>query len=561
MRKHLAALAAAVLVCTSGLTSGAAAPAQRGPTKPRLVVMLVVDQMRGDYPVRYGDLLSNGLKRLTTQGAWYREAAYPYFNTLTCVGHSTIGTGRFPYAHGMMQNVWFDRASGKATTCTADSQVTDVVVEGAEQGKTVAPTDTGDSAAKMMVPTLAEIIRRDLKGRVVTISMKARSAIGLAGHAGDAVLWLSDRGEWESSTAYGKELLPWIAAFSKTNPISRFGGKTWERSLPVDRYQYSDTPPGEKPGNLWSAAFPHPLGDAGDRLFIPRLETSPYADEYLEMTAEAAVDEMQLGQKNGTDFLGVSFSGVDVVGHSFGPRSHEIQDMLVRLDATIGRLLDHLDAKVGAGNYVLALSADHGVADVPEQVEGAGRILPPMVTAAIEAAVKPAYGNGSFVAANLGTEVYFRPGVYDRLKADPTTMKAVIDAIAATPGIARVLRAEEVSAPAARASKDRIVRAAALSYYAGRSGDLILLPKENWIFGNSTTTHGTPYGYDQHVPLILFGAGIRSGLRTDAATPADAATTLASIVGVRLPTRDGHVLSGALAAPKGPTPNAKGFSW
>jgi predicted AlkP superfamily pyrophosphatase or phosphodiesterase len=549
MKRLAIVLAASTLLCTPASPRAAASP-QKTAATPRLVVVLVVDQMRGDYPVRYSSLLSKGLKRLTTGGAWFRNAQYPYFNTLTCVGHTTIGTGSFPYAHGMIQNAWYDRESGKVTACTADPNVTDVVVEGAETGALARPAGTGDSAAKMMTPTLAEVLRHDLHSRVATVSMKARSAIGLAGHAADAVLWLSDKGDWETSSAYAKTPLPWVASFEKANPIGQYAGKVWERGLPAARYQGPDDPAGEKPGNLWSAEFPHPLGSADDRLFITHLETSPFSDEYIEKMAEAAIDELDLGQKDTTDFLGVSFSGVDIVGHAFGPRSHEIQDMLYRLDATIGRLLDHLDAKVGAGKYVLALSADHGVSDVPEQVPGAGRIMPRTVTANIEAAMKPAFGDGPFVAANLGEEVYFKPGVYDRLKSDPATMKAVIDAIMAVPGVARVIRSEEVSTAAARTAPDRILRAAALSYHAGRNGDLILLPKPNWIPGNSTATHGSPYFYDQHVPLIFYGAGIRPGQRTEAATPADAAATLASMLGVHLPRTDGRVLTGALAGTK-----------
>ena len=539
----------ATLVALSLIAGHPAALPQPRPAKPKLIVLLVIDQFRGDYPVRYGGLLDKGLKRLTTEGAWYQKAAYPYFATLTCVGHATLGTGTLPWHHGMIDNAWFDRESGRLIACTTDSKVTDVTIESSDQGATANPTAAGDSAARLEEPTLAEAIHKALKGRVATVSLKARAAIGLAGHSADAVLWLDEMGQWQTSSAYGKTPLPFVSSFAKANPVSEYGDKTWDRSLPLERYQYSDEPAGEKPAAGWTAAFPHPLGAAGDRTFLARFETSPFADEYIERMAEAEVDALELGQGNRTDFLGVSFSSVDYVGHSFGPRSHEIQDMMVRIDATIGKLLDHLDAKVGRGNYVLALSADHGVADVPEQVEGAGRILVPTLSAAIEAALKPAFGEGPFVAANLGSAIYFRPGVYDRLRKDEAAMGAVIKAASAVPGVARVLRSDEVSGAAGRASKDPIVRAVSLSYYAGRSGDLIVVPKENWIAGISTTTHGSPYYYDQHVPVILFGAGIKAGVRSEAAIPPDATATLAWIAGVKLGAPDGRVLSSAFGDP------------
>ncbi len=538
-----------LLVFTAALSIVAGHPAaQPAATKPKLVVIIVIDQFRGDYPVRYSAALKKGLQRLTTEGAWYRDkGAYPYWNTLTCVGHTTIGTGTFPWHHGMIDNVWFDRESGKLVACTTDSKVADVTVESGEKSATVEPPSAGDSAARMQMPTLAETIRKELKGRVATVSLKARSAIGLAGHSADAAVWLDDKGQWQTSTAYADTPLPFVVAFAKANPISAYGGKIWDRVMPLDMYQNSDDLPGEKPGLGWTSAFPHPLGAAGDRTFTARFETSPFADEYIEQMAEAEVDALELGQGDRTDFLGVSFSSVDYVGHSFGPRSHEIQDMVARVDATIGKLLDHLDAKVGRGKYIVGLSADHGVADVPEQVEGGGRILVPTITATIEAAMKAALGEGPFVAANLGSQVYFRPGVYDRLKENATAMEAVIKGVSALPGVARVLRSDEVEKGSARSSKDPIVRAVALGYYPGRSGDLLIVPKENWIAAISTTTHGSPYFYDQHVPVILFGAGVKPGVRTEPATPADLTATLASIVGVHLGSDDGHVLSAALS--------------
>jgi len=495
--------------------------------------------MRADYLTRYDSLFDSGFKRLTTHGAWFQRAAYPYMSTLTCVGHATIATGALPWRHGIIQNAWYDRKSGRSVTCTEDQEATEVTY-GSLSG-------VGDSARRMLVPTLAETMKKQTKARVVTLSLKARSAISLAGHEADSVIWLDERGAWETSSAYTKEPLAWALGFVKANPLERDAGKTWERALPADRYQGSDELPGERGSNGWTAAFPHPLGIAGDRTYYARWTVSPFADEYLEEFAEAAIDALHLGKGEGTDFLGVSFSTLDLIGHAFGPRSHEVQDELVRLDRTLGRFLDTLDKKVGAGNYTLALSADHGVADIPEQAEGGGRILSNVLGASIDAVLKAAaYGDGPFVDAVAGSDIYLKPGVYDRLHGDHATRQKLTEAMSKLSGVARVLSADDLSTADARTSKDPQIRAAALSFFLGRSGDLIVIPKENWIMGAIITTHGTLNPYDQQVPIVFYGAGIDPGPRSDAATPADIAPTLAKLAGVTLAPVDGKVLTAAL---------------
>jgi predicted AlkP superfamily pyrophosphatase or phosphodiesterase len=521
------------------LAAGSAPPSRAQAAAPKLVVVLVADQMRADYPVRYGKVLEHGLKRLTTGGAWYKNAAYPYLNTLTCVGHTTISTGTLPYKHGMIANAWFDRATEKAVTCNSDPDAS-IVSYGTATG-------ASDSAYRMMAPALAETMRGKLKSHVATMSMKARSAIGLAGHEGDFVTWFGDRGAWETSTAFTKAPVPWFVGYLKGNPVERDANKVWERALPEDRYQYEDEAPGERPAAGWGPKFPHPLGPAGDIVFLSHWLQSPFPDAYLEQMAEAAVDEMHLGTEDRTDFLGVSFSTLDTVGHAFGPRSHEVQDVIVRLDAAIGRLLDFLDKKVGVGNYVVAFSADHGVADIPEQIQDGGRVSTATIRGAIEAVLKPKLGgDGPFTAAASGGDIYFAKGVWERVKSDKKVLKDVVSAASALPGVARVLTGDEVLSESARSSKDAQIRAAALSYYPGRSGDLIVIPKENWVLIAVGTTHGTLYGYDQRVPLILYGAGIQPGARDEAASPADIAPTIASLVGVQLPSPDGRVLTAAL---------------
>jgi arylsulfatase A-like enzyme len=270
-----------------------------------------------------------------------------------------------------------------------------------------------------------------------------------------------------------------------------------------------------------------------------------------------AVDSLALGQRTGTDFLGVSFSSLDHVGHALGPHSWEVQDMLVRLDKDLADLFEHLDRKVGAGNYVVALSADHGVPPTPEDLEkagvDAGVLHLPELQERIEKALEPFNFGKPAVARIYASDLYFAPGVYEKLKLDDKAMRAVLDAALAQPGVAEIFRAEQVRDRPATQSPVR--NAFADSYFPGRSGDLFIVPKPYWILDGTPigrarpygAEHGAPYNYDQHVPILLMGFGIRHGEFLDVVTPADIAPTLAALCGVSLATRDGHVLVEALA--------------
>ena len=557
------ALALAVLAtgvstnCIVAQAPKTAAPARKKterPTRPKLVVLLVVDQMRGDYVDKFRGQWSGGLKRLLTEGAWFRAAAYPYAATETCVGHSTISTGSFPASHGMVANAWWDRGEQKMVTCTSDPNAKNVAYAGGN-------TKGGDSAWRMQVPAFAEELKFQLGGapRVVTVSIKARSSITMAGHRGDAVTWVDTSGALVTSSVFGS--MPFVEEFAKKNPAAQDFGKTWSLSLPKAAYLYDETATGAATVDGWTTSFPHPLrGKEGaptpDAAYYEQWSTSPFADSYLTRLAETAVDSLGLGKSGATDFLGVSYSSVDYVGHTFGPRSWEIQDILARLDKDLGELFAFLDKKVGAGNYVVALSADHGVAPIPADMQktgvNAGVLSLPELQTRIEKALEPMNYPKPIVARMAGNEIYFAEGVYGRLKADPAGMKAVLDTISTVPGVAAVYRAEELGNGTTPIAQTR--KAAVLSYFPGRSGDLYVLQKPYWLMDSSPesgkrvtgTGHGTPYNYDQHVPVFLMGFGIQPGEYFAPSTPADIAPTLGALTGVTLATRDGRVLAEAL---------------
>ena len=524
------------------------------PTRPKLVVMLVVDQMRGDYVDKFQGQWTGGLKRLVEEGAWFRDAAYPYAATETCVGHATISTGAFPATHGMVANAWWDRETQKMVTCTADPNAKNSGYAG------VSPKG-GDSAWRMQVPAFAEELKFQTGSatRVVTFSLKARAAITMAGHKADAATWF-DSGGWATSSVYGA--MPFIEAYANAHPVKADYGKTWTLSLPQRAYWYDEKATGAVPPKGWELTFPHALtGKAGsneaDEVFYEQWSASPYADTYLIKLAENAVDSLGLGKGGGVDYLGVSYSSVDYVGHAFGPRSWEIQDILVRLDQDLAELFAILDEKVGRGNYVVALSADHGVVPVPEDMQktgaDAGVLHLPDVQERVEKALAPLNYPKPAVARITGSDIYFVPGVYEKLRSDATAMNAVLDAIKGAPGVAEVFRAEQLANRPATQSP--LLQAMADSYLLGRSGDLFIVPKPYWLMDGTAvgktrsygTGHGTPYNYDQHVPILLMGYGIQPGEYHGYATPADIAPTLASLCGITLAPRDGHVLGEALA--------------
>jgi predicted AlkP superfamily pyrophosphatase or phosphodiesterase len=532
----------------------ARADGRTAPTRPQLVVMLVVDQMRADYVDKFQGQWTGGLKRLIEEGAWFREAAYPYAATETCVGHATISTGSFPATHGMVANAWWDRDTQKIVTCTADPNAKN-------SGYAGVSTKGGDSAWRMQMPAFAEELKFQTGSatRVVTFSLKARAAITMAGHKADAATWF-DSGGWATSSVYGT--MPFIEAYASSHSTKADYGKTWTRALPESAYWYDEKATGAVPPKGWELTFPHALtGNPGskeaDEAFYEQWSASPYADTYLTKLAENAVDSLGLGKGGGIDYLGLSYSSVDYVGHAFGPRSWEMQDILVRLDQDLAELFSSLDKKVGRGNYVVALSADHGVVPVPEDMQktgaDAGVLHLPEVQERIEKALEPLNYPKPAIARITGSDIFFVPGMYEKLKGDSAAMNSVLDAIKGAPGVAGVFRAEQlVDRPATRSP---LLESMANSYWPGRSGDLFIVPKPYWLMDGTAagkarsygTGHGTPYSYDQRVPVLFMGFGIRPGEYYGTITPADIAPTLASLCGITLAPRDGRVLGEALA--------------
>jgi predicted AlkP superfamily pyrophosphatase or phosphodiesterase len=542
-------IAAIAVLMIAGVTAQSRAP--------RLIVLLMVDQMRGDYVDKFQQQWTHGLHRLVTAGAWFRQADYPYFDTVTCAGHASVSTGSVPATHGMILNRWWDRDTKAEVNCTDDDSVTDL-----SYGK---PIDGGgESAARLRTSTLADELRAQLSpaGHVIAFSLKARSAVMLGGQRPDAVAWFDDSGTWVTSTAFTKAPVPEVADFIRRNPVENDFGKAWDRTLPESAYLYESPATGIRVAKGMTKAFPHLLkggSSSPDATFYDQWQSSPYADEYLGRMALDVAGALHFEKTGRTNLIAISFSTLDKVGHDFGPNSHEIQDVLVRLDRTLGDFFSGLDRLVGAGNYTVALSADHGVSPIPERAAAdgldAGRVSSSAVTGAIDDALRRSLGVERSVARFMNPDIYLEPGVFDRMIASPAAVAAVQRALKAVPGVLEVYTRDRVAAN--QYDDDPIGRRLAHSYYPGRSGDLTVLLKPYWLLGGGAgTSHGTPYAFDTRVPVLLMGKGIAPGEYLAPASPTDVAPTLAFLAGVTLPRAQGRVLSEALAPARAGSPGS-----
>ncbi|MEQ1760752.1 MAG: alkaline phosphatase family protein [Vicinamibacterales bacterium] len=525
----LTALLALVLVSSTTLPLAAQHP------HPRLVVLIVVDQMRGDYIDANRHRWTKGLARLVDDGAWFQQADYPFANTVTCAGHASISTGALPSVHGMVNNTWWDRDFGRVVACADDAGALAL-----SYGRPVSAS--GQSAHRLMVPTLADELRAQLgpDSRVAAFSLKARSVATLGGQHPDVATWIADEGAWVTSTAYGGQV-PELARYLAAHPVESELWTTWNRAMPKAAYTDEERALGHQ--GEGEPAFPHSIRTWDE------WEASPLSDAYLGRMALGVVGSMNFGEPGHTDMLAISFSALDLVGHSYGPDSHEVQDVLFMLDQTIGELLTGLDALVGRDNYVVALSSDHGVSQTPEHARAHGvdaaRIPPRAIPDAAQSAISGLLGKGRWVNRLMNGDLYLEDGVLARLRSTPDGIERLRSALLAVPGVERVLTRDELT-PAA-GDYDPTIRPLINSYVPSRSGDVMIVFRPHWLVGTTNgANHGTSYGYDTRVPIILAGAGIKSGAHTRRVTPLDIAPTLAHLAGITLPHAQGQVLIDAL---------------
>ena len=534
--------------------------------RPRLVLLIVVDQFRYDYLERFSDVfVANGLRRLMRDGASWTQSNYDHFPTYTAPGHSTMMTGAYPAETGIVGNEWPDRTTGKRVTSVSDPS------EKLLGGK---PDDQASSPRRLMSSTLGDEQRLSTNDRskVIGISVKDRSAILPAGRHANAAYWFSTSvGNMVSSTYYFNQLPPWVLDFNNTRSADKYFGAKWERLLPESEYLKragADSPAWEDIRSSISGntnAFPHTItagAKAPNSAFYWELDYSPFTNDILVSFAKEAIVNESLGADDDTDVLTVSFSANDYVGHRYGPYSQEVMDVSVRVDRNIADLLDFVQSKVGLANTLIAFTADHGVSPIPEHAAklglGGGRVKTADILAAIRAAIKARYNaddylykfdeNGVWRDAFINGNVYFNYAALERDKVDREELAQVAGRAALTiPGVARYFTRGQLLRGATSIT-DPIERRVLHGFYPSRSGDVVLIAEPFKYLGDTLpATHGSAYSYDTNVPMIIMGTGVTPGRYFEPATPADIAPTLAALLGLTPPSNaTGRVLIEAI---------------
>jgi predicted AlkP superfamily pyrophosphatase or phosphodiesterase len=524
---------------------------------PRLVLQITVDALRGDLPRRFAHLFGDGgFRYLMEQGVDYTNAHYRHANTETIVGHVSLATGSVPAAHGMVANIWFDRELDRMTYNIEDADYR-LLTAGADVDKEteIDPTQKaagvdGRSPAAILSSTFSDelAVHYGGKSKIFGVSVKDRGAVSLAGHAGKAFWFSKSSGEFVTSSYYYDRYPEWVNAFNAGKPALRYAGKSWELGQAPSDYLFGDADDRDYETDFpgFGRTFPHPYGAGDDKYFTTRLTLSPAGDELTLDFALALLDNEELGQDEVPDYLAVSFSSTDYVGHMFGASSLESEDNMARLDRTLAKLFAHVDRKVGLDNTLIVLSADHGQPEVPGHLHERGIRDAHFFdtdaldrTPAIEA-LKQRFGIGEELI-----ETYSQPYVY--LNYDVIREKG-LDQAAVELAIAQELEkfdgvAAAVSSTALRTASlpdTLLMRSILRNFHPKRSGDIYLVFEPN-VFINDfdglvvSSTHGSPWRYDTHVPVIFAGAGLEAATVSREIAPYDIAPTLSALLGVKPP--------------------------
>jgi hypothetical protein len=487
--------------------------------KPKLVVAIVVDQFRYDYLTRFRGDYNAGLARLLDRGAVYTNAFYDHFPTVTAVGHSTFLSGATPAVSGIIGNEWFDRESHKVVTSVEDDST-----------QLVGATGKGASPRRLLVSTLGDELKiaHGKDSRVISVSIKDRSAILPVGHMSDGSYWFDAvSGNFVTSTFYVSALPVWVAKFNDSGASRSFLGHGW---LPFDA----------KPGATPFVTLP----STADKKYFDDLERTPYGNEITERFAEAAIDGEQLGRHAATDLLAISFSSNDRIGHVVGPDAPEVRDISVQTDRQIGKLLAYVESKIGS-DYVVVLTADHGVAPMAELMKDrkmpGGRLDTASVQASLLGALNAKYGAGRWLEGTLSRVIYLNHSLIAEKKLSEAEVEnTAAEALRSLPHMFRIYtRTDFLSG---RNLSDQIDRRMRNGFNQVRGGDLFVLTDPYWVWGKTGTDHSTPFGYDAHVPVILYGTGIKAGRYNRPVIVNDIAPTLATLLDIEIP-------SGSIGSP------------
>ena len=502
-------------------------------SRPKLVVGMMIDQMRWDYLYRYNDRYStNGFKRILREGFSCENTFIPYAQTVTACGHTCVYTGSVPAIHGIMGNDWYDKKLGRIVYCTDDDSVR--TIGGDPRSEPMSPKN-------LWTTTICDELRlaTNFQSKVIGIAIKDRGGILPAGHSANAAYWYDGlSGNWVSSTYYMQQLPQWVNSFNSKKYVDSFYSKDWNTLYPISTYKQSDKDNADYEGKFFhekAPVFPHDLKSRIGKDF-GLIRSTPYGNTFTLDFARNALKAESLGKDPITDFLAVSLSSPDYIGHQFGPNSIEVEDNYLRLDKDIADFLAFLDREVGKGQYLFFLTADHAVAHNPYFL--AANKIPAKTlsstTLELSRKVEERFKVKQVIKASANYHLYLNDSSINAAGANKAEIKKfMIDSINTMPDILLAFDTEKIS----EVNLPSEVREMFLNGFNKKlGGDIVVVLKPGLFYGGRTgTTHGSWNPYDSHIPLLWMGWGIKSGKLNREVYMTDIAPTIAAMLRIQMP--------------------------
>lgn len=516
------------------LTLGFSVKAQQNIQRPKLVVGIVIDQMRWDYLYRYYDRYdaNGGFKRMLNQGYACENTLIPYAPTVTACGHSSIYSGSVPAISGITGNFWWDKEQMRSVYCTEDKSV-NTVGSSSALGKM--------SPKNMLVTTICDELRlaTNFKSKVIGVAIKDRGGILPAGHSANAAYWYDNTvGSWITSTYYMNEMPKWASDFNAQKLVDKYYQQGWSLLYPANTYVQSSADEKMYEAKPFGSKFPYDLKNLAGKDYT-KIVTTPMGNTLTSEFAKAAITGEQLGADNITDFIAISYSSPDYMGHSFGPNSVETEDGFLRLDKELGNLLDFLDKKIGKDQYTVFLSADHGVAQVPEFMQEnklpGGRVYMNNVISQLNNTLNEKYKIKTIIVADDNYQLHLNIPLLDSANLNKEeVINWIVDYLSSEPGIARIFPLADLNTVPLPATIRKMLNN---GYYPRRNGEIQVILQPDYIdaFSASGTTHGLWNPYDSHIPLLWYGWGIKQGKTNRETYMTDIAPTLAAILHIQMP--------------------------
>jgi len=513
--------------------------AQTVTPRPKLVVGIIIDQMRYDYLYKFESLYGeNGFKKLMNEGTNFKFAHFNYVPTYTGPGHTSIYTGTTPYYHGIIGNSWFDKKTKKMVYCVEDKSV-----------NTLGADDKNGqmSPRRLLSTTITDQLKLSTNGRskVISISLKDRAAIMIGGHMADAAYWYDSKtGNFITSTYYMKELPGWVTNFNNKKLADKYSAGDWKLSFPIEKYKQTLPDEAGYEEDVFSegkTSFPHSFKNVPAKDKYGVLRYTPFANDLQFDFVKSAFKNEKLGQHQDTDFLAISFCASDYVGHAYGPNSVEVEDLYVKIDSLIADMINLLDKKLGKGNYLMFLSADHAVAEGPDFLKEknipGGWFDPHIVRDSLENFTTRNYNNPKLIESFSNSQIFFNRQVIDEQNLELSNLENVYAQYLREtfPEIKEIFKRDDLEKGIAGRTNPNLLLN---GFNPVRSGDVIFGLQPGFIFargGQDATSHGSLYSYDTHVPLIFYGWNIPRKTINKPVYIVDIAPTIADLLKIQEP--------------------------